>query len=92
MNATATQNGSVLKGLANRLQDINGFQSSLISDIENRLHEILNRRPPATPVSEQKPQQGADDFTQVANMECEKLLHSNQRLENIMKHLTEIIG
>lgn len=92
MNATAQQNGSVLKSLANRLQDINTFQSSLLSDIENRLHDILNRRPPAIPAEQQKPQPGADDFTQVANMECEKLLSANQRLENIMKHLTEIIG
>lgn len=68
---------------------ING-QQALIGDIEKKLHKILDRNVPQNPDPMDK-KVSSNDFVTKLSEETQRIYNNNVRIENIFKHLSEII-
>lgn len=86
--ANAPQTEPVLKSILERFDKQNAWQSEELSMIENKLHDILNKR---SPEKEQgKPEPSINDLSQAFSKGLSVMESNCRRLEIINKHLKEI--
>lgn len=85
----APQQQELLKDFGNRFTHLNNMQANLLASIEDKLHNILNRRSPENPAKAESP--GITDFITMADGQLLRLTSQNYRLEAILSHLAQII-
>jgi len=86
----ATDKSSVLPDLHGRFVKSNNEQGSLLNEIEDKLHKVLNKKVPTPDMSAEKGRQD-DDFVSSIESQLSNLQSANRRLEKILCHLNEII-
>jgi len=79
------------KRLYQRIQEANKYQSDLISQIESRLHDILNLRTPDKKEEKTGSQIPMNDFVHSLDNEIQQICIANSRLGEIRDHLKRII-
>lgn len=72
-----------------RYSALNKEQSNLLSNLEERLHKVLNRQSNDKMV--ENPTPPINDFIGAMDAESERLAAQNRRLEKILIHLNELV-
>jgi len=77
--------------LHDRLSKANAEQSSLLYEIEEKLHCVLNlRTPPSDKKGIERPE--PNDFTQAMNKQLDSLAANNDRLNTVLNHIKKLVG
>lgn len=84
-----SQAAPVLQSILDRFEKQNAWQSECLSMIEDRLHQILNRRSPEKSQSNEL-KADVNDFTQAAHKNLSVMETNCNRMERIIGHLREI--
>lgn len=82
-------NITLVQSMKQEFQDLNDKQTKLILAIEDKMHDILNKRVPS-PDSE-KPENTISDFSTAMGVEFRKMRINTNRLDDIFSHLQSII-
>lgn len=80
---------ALLQEFGNKFSNANDIQSSLLNTIEDKLHNILNKRTPQTEGKQEAP--NISDFISMADSQLRRLALQNNRLEAILSHLNQIV-
>lgn len=85
----STERNPVLPAISGRITKLNDEQGDLLNQIEEKLHNVLNKKEPVGEMSAEKRQD--NDFVSSAESQLSRLSQSNRRLEKVLSHLNEII-
>ena len=75
--------------VVNRITQYNNVASDFIMQIEDKLHNILNKRQ-STEI-EKAPEPKIGDFISAVDVQLDRIYHNNARLDSIIRHLHQII-
>lgn len=82
---------SVAQNIKEQFIELNDRQQKSICAIEDKLHEILNKRPPPSESMDKLASRPIEDFNSIVMSELGKLRTNSNRLEAIYNHLLSII-
>lgn len=85
----SAQEGTVLQNLESRFGNLNDVQAGLVNQIEDKLHLILNKRIPEEKSSAKE--SAISDKNEELNRQCSRLEQSNENLNRILNHISEIV-
>lgn len=80
----------LLEELHSRLQKANEYQGDLLGQIEDKLHNLLNKRTPQE-CAKECAQPPTGDFYGAMNLQMTYLDKANVRLSQILYHLRELV-
>jgi phosphoenolpyruvate synthase/pyruvate phosphate dikinase len=84
------KNASFAQNIKEQFQNLNERQTKLISAISDKCHDILNRRTPQQEISDPI-KESVNDLNEGITQSFFKMRNNTNRLEDILKHLQEII-
>jgi polyhydroxyalkanoate synthesis regulator phasin len=82
----------ILKNIIDRFEKENAAQTELVNLIQERLHDVVNKREPSDPAGNKQAERPMDNsFSDAMNTQLFKMQSTTNRLEAILRHIQQIV-